>query len=213
MATAQAAADWRSSTEVWLDHASLDRSDAAWLSPVRTLTLWAVKVPDGLLASLPNLTRLDLRGGSATSLSTVEGCTALTYLQVNQVRGLTDLSVLPSLRSLRLLSLYGLPKAQAIPSLAPMERLTRVQVGSMKGLAGLTGLHDAPSLRELLLIRAVSVSDDDAARLAKHPTLERFYWSGEDVPVRQWQPFVAAVGRPPAKAVHAHEWLTEHGTA
>jgi hypothetical protein len=52
-----------------LDHASLDRTDISWLSPVRTLTLWSVKVPVGLLASLPKLTRLDLRGGSAESLS------------------------------------------------------------------------------------------------------------------------------------------------
>lgn len=31
------------------------KADAAWLEPVTWLTLWAVKVPDGLLASLPNL--------------------------------------------------------------------------------------------------------------------------------------------------------------
>lgn len=166
-----------------------------------------------MLASLPNLTRLDLRGGSAASLSTVEGCEGLTYLRVNQVRGLKDLAALPGLRSLHMLSLYGLPKVQTIPSLAPLTHLARVEVGSMKGLTGLTGLHDAPSLSELLLIRAVSVSDGDAARLAEHPALKRFDWFGEDVPVRQWRPFVETVGKPAAKAVHAHEWLTEHGAA
>jgi len=83
----------------------------------------------------------------------------------------------------------------------------------MKGLTGLTGVHDAPSLRELLLIRAVSVSDDDAARLAEHRTLERFDWFGEDVPVRRWQPFVATVDKPPAKAVYANQWLDEQGVA
>lgn len=198
---------------MWLDHSSLDLSDVAWLSPVRTLTLWSVKVPDGLLESLPNLTRLDVRGGSAGSLSIVEGCEGLTYLQVNQVRGLADLAVLPTLRSLHMLSLYGLPKVQAIPSLAPLTRLARVEVGAMKGLTGLTGVHDAPSLRELLLIKAVAVGDDDAARLAAHPTLQRFDWFGEDVPVRRWQPFVATVGKPPAKAVHADQWLDEHRVA
>lgn len=211
MATAQASADWRGETEVWLDHASLSVGDAGWLAPVRTLTLWAVKVSDGLLASLPCLTRLDLRGGSAASLPSLEGCTSLTYLQLNQVRGLSDLSVLPALASLRMLSLYGLPKVQAIPSLAPLKHLARVDLGSMKGLRGLTGLHDAPSLRELLLIRAVSVSDDDAARLAGHKTLERFDWFGEDVPVKQWQPFEATVGKPPAKPVFAKDWLDQHG--
>jgi hypothetical protein len=74
-------------------------------------------------------------------------------------------------------------------------------------------VRDAPSLRELLLIRAVSVSDDDAARLAEHPTLERFDWFAEDVPNRRWQPFVAALSKPPAKPMRADQWLDEHGAA
>lgn len=73
-------------------------------------TLWAVKIPDGLLASLPNLVFLDLRGGSGPSADVVAGCDRLRYLQLNQMRGLSDVSVLPTLSSLEFLSLYGLPK-------------------------------------------------------------------------------------------------------
>jgi hypothetical protein len=209
--TAQASAKWKDASSVWLDHATLRATDAAWLDPVSWLTLWAVKVPPALLASLPNLRYLDIRGGSGTDLRAVEGCTELRYLQVNQVRGLTDLAVLPELASLRLLSLYGLPKVAAIPSLANLRHLERLELGSMKGLAGLTGAHDAPALRELLLIRSLGVAVDDADRLAGNDTLQQFDWFSEDVPVRVWQPFVAAVDKAPAKAMHADEWLRQRG--
>lgn len=211
MATAEVSARWHSPTEVRLDHTSLSGDDTGWLSGIEWLTLWSVKVPQGFLASLPRLRYLDIRGGSAPSLAAVEGCTALRYLQVNQVRGLTDLSAVPALHELLMLSLYGLPKVQTVPSLAPLHRLARVQLGSLKGLTGLTGVHDAPALRELQLIRSVAVDGQDASGLARHSTLERFDWFGEDVPVRQWQPFVAAVGKAPAKTVDAKGWLRHHG--
>lgn len=206
---AQAAAKWRSETDVWLDHASLRLDDVGWLAPARSLTLWSVKVPDGLLASLPNLTYLDVRGGSGAALTAVSGCQRLRYLRVNQVRGLTDLALIPTLTSLELLSLYGLPKVTGLPSFAPLRQLLRVEVGSMKGLAGLTGLHDAPALAELLLIRAVAVAQDDAERLSRHPMLRRFEWYAEDVPVRVWSPFCDVVNKPKARAVHAVDWFKE----
>ena len=135
----------------------------------------------------------------------------MRYLQVNQVRGLTDLAVLPSLTSLRLLSLYGLPKVAAIPSLDSLRHLARLELGSMKGLTGLTGAHDAPVLRELLLIRSLGVTAGDADRLASNETLQQFDWFSEDVPVRVWQPFVAKVGQAPARAMHVEVLLRQHG--
>jgi hypothetical protein len=207
MTGARGSTDWRSDGELWLDHVVLASTDAEWLAPVRSLTLWAVTVPEGLLASLPHLAHLDVRGGSGESLAAVAGCRGLRSLQVNQVRGLTDLDLLPTLRSLEMLVLYGLPRVVELPSFRTLDRLLRVELGSMKGLAGLTGLHDAPALEELLLVRAVGVAGGDAGRLAGHPTLQQFDWFGEDVPVNQWLAFREAVGRPRARAVHAVDWF------
>lgn len=211
MEKARDAARWRSNDDLWLDHVSLSDADAEWLAPVKRLTLWSVKLPDGLLPSLPNLCYLDVRGGSGTSLAFLSGCTGLRYLQINQVRGMVDLALLPEVLSLEFLSLYGLPKVLGLPSLAQLSRLRRVELGSLKGLTGLTGLHDAPGLQELLLIRAVAVAEGDAERLAVHPTLRQFDWFGEDVPVRVWSPFRDTVGKPKAPALHAAEWFEQRG--
>lgn len=208
--SAQSAAKWRSEHDVWIDHASLDPSDVEWLSGVRRLTLWAVKTPEGLLSSLPQLQWLDIRGGSGTSIDVVNGCSNLTYLAVNQIRGLHDLSALGGQTSLRLLSLYGLPQVRSLPSLAGLVHLKRLEIGSMKGLSGLGPLLEAPCLEELLLIKAVALSSTDPAAIAAHPTIRAFEWFAEDVPDKTWVPVVDRVGRPKAKPVEASDWFARN---
>lgn len=208
MTTARDAAQWRGADEMWLDHATLRERDLAWLAPIRVLTLWAVKLPPGLLAALPALEHVDVRGGSGTSVEVVTGCRGLRSLRVNQVRGVTDLSAVVDLASLELLSLYGLPRVAAIPSLAPLTALRRIEVGSMAGLHGLTGVHDAPALEELWLVNAVGVAPDDAGRLAENATLRELSWDAPDVPVSTTRPFLERVGRPRARGMHIADWFT-----
>ena len=208
--SAKSAAAWRSENEVWLDHVTLKASDTEWLSPVRRLTLWAVKVPGDFFSSLPHLEWLDIRGGSGLSIDNVRGCQALTYLQVNQVRGLRDLSALGSLTTLRLLSLYGLPQVRGLPSLGALTELTRLQIGSMKGISGLGPVLDAPCLKDLLLIKAVALAQEDADAIAAHPTLRAFTWHGEDIPVKTWAPVVERVGRASVRNMHPSEWFDEN---
>ena len=203
---------WRDGGALWLDHEGLTESDLEWLTPVRRLTAWAVRFPPGLLAQLPNLELLELRGGSGTDLNHVRGCGNLRALVVNQVRGLTDVSAIASLPALQLLSLYGLPRLEQLPSAADQSTLTRAELGSMKGLNGLGPLLEAPNLRELLLIRAIRLIDTDPAAIRDHPTLERFDWFAEDVPIKTWVPVLDTVGKPKATPMLARDWLDSQDT-
>jgi hypothetical protein len=102
MASRRPAADlanWRSPTDLWLDHARVAQDDLEWMAGARYLVLWNVEVPDGFLARLENLRGLSVRGGSAEDLAVVEGCEALLCLDVDQVRGLHDLSHVVALRA------------------------------------------------------------------------------------------------------------------
>jgi hypothetical protein len=56
---------------------------------------------------------------------------------------LARLTCIGDLDSLELLTLYGLPQVRSLPSLTRLERLRRVEVGSMKGIDGLGPLLDA----------------------------------------------------------------------
>src|SRR6478735_6325151 len=89
---ARETARWWAHDEVWLDHTVLSAGDAEWLAPARKLRMLAVKAPDGLLAQLPHLEWLILRGGSGADVRVADGCSGLRYLSVDQIRGCADLS-------------------------------------------------------------------------------------------------------------------------
>jgi hypothetical protein len=193
---------------MWLDHTVLGEDDFERLRPVRRLTVWAVKTPPQFFARLPDLEWLDYRGGSGTDIDFVRGCRKLRYLAINQVRGVGDLSALVELQSLEALTLYGLPKVTAIPSLRAMARLRWAEIGSMKGLAGLTGLLEAPALEDLVLLKLVGLGPDDAIRIANHHSIKRFTWFGEDLPVKIWAPVVELVGKPRVEIIGIEDWFS-----
>jgi hypothetical protein len=195
--------------EVWVDHAVIEPDDLDWLASVRRLTLWAVDLPQGFLASLPHLEWLDVRGGSGASADFVMGCERLRYLQINQVRGLSDASAVGDVVTLELLSLYGLPKVTNLPSLARLSALARLELGSLKGLESIAPALDAPALEELYLSRAVSMDADDPARIRDASQIEAFYWFAEDVPDRVSEPVARVVDKPAARAVLPSDWFAE----
>jgi hypothetical protein len=204
---AASVANWLAPDALQMDHAVITLDDLSWLTPVRELTMWAVKLPPRFLARLPHLEWVDISGGSGKDLDFLVGCSRLRYLSINQVRGVDDLSALASFTNLELLDLYGLPRVKAIPSLAPLQHLRRVQIGSMKGLSGLTGLLDAPHLAELALLRAVGLAADDAANLAALPSLTHFEWNAEDVPDKVWVPVRELISKPKTETMSPWEWF------
>jgi hypothetical protein len=205
-------ARWSERQNLWLDHALIVESDLEWMAGVRHLTIWNVLVPDGFLASLPDLISLDVRGGSGSNIDMARNCRGLQMLIVNQIRGLTDLSVISDLAGLRCLDLYGLPRVTRLPSLTGLLRLERINIGSMKGLESLAELLDAPALRELELSRKVPITETDLNRMASHPTLTGFYWFWEDVPDRVAQPVLERMSHLPAPAEHGSaSWFNAHG--
>ncbi|WP_228255026.1 hypothetical protein [Ornithinimicrobium avium] len=204
------AAWWGSKDEVRIDHATLVDADVDWLQPVKRLTLWAVKHPDNLLACLPRLEFLDIRGGSGTNVRHIAGCRSLRVLVVNQVRGMSDLGDVAQLSTLELLSLYGLPRVQTLPLSAGMPALTRVELGSMKGLSSIAPILAAPALEELQLVRKVNLSSKDIHAIREHPSLVRFGWFAEDVPDKVWKPVVDRIGKPAPAALTPEKWLDQH---
>ena len=202
-------ARWRSDDDVWIDHATLIESDADWLRPVKRLTLWSVKHPADFLPQLPSLQFLDIRGGSGTSVSQVAQCAALRVLVVNQVRGVSELDAIAQLSTLELLSLYGLPRVQNLPSTAGLRSLSRVDLGSMKGLTSIAPILEAPDLQELQLSGMVNLTSDDVTAIREHPSLRRFGWYAEDVPDRIWKPVIEAVSKAAPAALRPEAWLDQ----
>jgi hypothetical protein len=133
--------DWRERApgDFWISHKAVTEADIERLADAERLTVWNVRFPDGSLAALPKLWWLDLRGGSRTDLSLLQGCVGLRGLVVNQVRGLQDATAISSLPRLELLSLYGLARLRALPALASLDDLLGSSWGS--SVPSKTGRH------------------------------------------------------------------------
>jgi hypothetical protein len=198
-----------------LNQVELIDEDIEWLSKTEQLTLWNVKAPTGLLASIETLWWLDIRGGSASDLEVAKGARNLRYLAVNQVRGMCDLSIVVEMLALRYLSVYGLPKVTELPKCAKLVKLEHASIGQLGGLVSLGGLLQAPNLRELELIRKINVSDKDVNEIIKHPTIKAFSWFAEDVPDKVWKPVLEKIALPAVQCMHPEEWfqLPEYTTA
>jgi len=205
---AREVAQKRSHEGCWIDHAEIVEADFEWLETIERLTLWNVRVPKGFLAKLKRLWWLDIRGGSAIDLKILHGAKRLRYLAVNQIRGLSDLSVVSELLALRFIDLYGLRHVTSLPSFAAHTRLSRANLGQMRGLTSLRGILEAPRLRELLLIKKVNIQPEDVEQIARHPTIEKFGWSAEDVPERLWVPIVERIGLPKPVVGFPEEWFS-----
>jgi hypothetical protein len=193
----------------WIDHRTLGDDDLAALSGARDLTLWNVRLAPGSLARLQSLQVLDLRGGSAASLSELAGVHWLRALVVNQIRGLTDISAVSQLEQLEYLSLYGFPRIAELPSLVRLTKLKRVELGQMKNLADVSSLLAASALEELLFVKRLAVRVDDIRPLLRHPTLRTFAWIWEDVPASQAIPVLEALALPRTRVMFPAEWLAQ----
>jgi hypothetical protein len=197
----------RSNRVLRLNHVKLIDEDIEWLVTTERLTLWNVKVPAGLLARLEKLWWLDIRGGSSTDLAVAEGADKLQYLAVNQVRGMSDLSLISEMTTIRYLDLYGLPRLTQLPSCSGFAKLEHARLGQMRGLLSLHGLLQAPRLRELELIRKINLNATDVDEIINHPTIEEFGWFAEDVPDKVWLPVVKKIGLPAVRHRHPEEWF------
>ncbi len=137
----------------------------------------------------------------------MRGASNLQYLALNQIRGLTDLSVLGELTCLRYISLYGLSKLTQLPSFSALVNLEHADIGQMIRLLSLHELLQAPRLRELVLVKKINVSATDVDEIINHPTIKQFNWFAEDVPEKIWAPIVEKIGLPPVRSMHAGEWF------
>jgi hypothetical protein len=124
------------------------------------------------LAPLRDLRALRLALGGVRSLQGLEALDCLQYLEIWQVRNLSDLQPIAHLTALETLFLQALRNVKTLPSLARLTELKRVWLDTMKGLRDFRGIAQAPNLREFTFIAALNCEPDDFEPLLNHPTLE-----------------------------------------
>ena len=141
------------------------------LHGLERLTLRSVTLP-GLefLSSLKKLWWVAIKLGGTTDLSSLRHL-PLKYLELWQIRGLEDLSVVASMSALQYLFLQNLNKVSELPSLKDLAELRRVYIEGVTSLTDLRRVSEAPKLQELLLVNMPHLNPDGLAFFRGHHTL------------------------------------------
>jgi hypothetical protein len=144
------------------------------LSCLEDLTLRSITIGDlDFIRDLKSLWSLDIKLGGTNNLAALAGIDRIKYLELWQVRGLKDISVISTMRGLQYLFLQSLPHVANLPDFSNLRALRRVVLDSMKGLQDIRGLARAPALEEFMHIAAQGLEPTHYADLLTSKTLKR----------------------------------------
>jgi len=144
------------------------------LDELEDLTLRSVSPKDvSFIRYLPSLWSLDIKLGSIKDFSSLEELNNLKYLELWQVKGLSDISVISTLKGLQYLFLQSLCKVTTIPDLSALEKLRRIYLENMKGLADVHNLFDAPSLEDFIHVCAQNMRPEQYFELLKMRSIKQ----------------------------------------
>ena len=105
------------------------------LQELKDVTLRSISTPDiEYIAKLLRLWSLDIKLGGIQSLSAISGKESIKYLELWQIRALSDIGVVSSLNGLQYLFLQALRNVSRIPDLSALTNLRRIHFEKMKGL-------------------------------------------------------------------------------
>lgn len=144
------------------------------LANLEDLTLRSVTTP-GLdyVRPLKRLWSLDIKLGGIKSLDAIRGMSGIKYLELWQILGLADISVIADLPGLQNLFLQSLARVKGFPDLRRASRLRRIVVENMKGLTDFSALESAPALEEFAHIDAKGKQPTDLLPVLRNRALLR----------------------------------------
>jgi hypothetical protein len=144
------------------------------LRNLEDITLRSVTTPSlDYIATLSRLWSVDIKLGGIRDLSALSVLPSLKYLELWQVRGLSQLDVVSDLRSLQNLFLQSLPRVLALPSLKRSMSLRRILLQNMKGLRDFSALQHAPALEEFLLVQGEKSAPEDLVPVLSNPRVRQ----------------------------------------
>jgi hypothetical protein len=160
-------------TRIRLDGHRKDIAVVGDLSALVYLTLRSITLQDlGIFRRLRQLRSLALKLGGTNQLALLNELSSLRYLELWQVRGLSDLSALATLPQLRDLFLQDLTNVRSLPSFRPLHDLRRCCVQNLKHLTDLSPIAEAPYLEEIVLVGMRHISVDGLKCFQGHSALK-----------------------------------------
>jgi len=142
------------------------------LKDLKKIVLRSISTPNiDYLEGLKHLWSVDIKLGGIKSFEALKNLPSIKYLELWQVRGLSDLSFISALLSLQNLFIQSLKQVTALPDLSTSKLLRRISLESMSGLTDVTSLKDVPNLKEFIIWDG-SQNADVFLPVFENPTVE-----------------------------------------
>lgn len=159
---------------LYLEGQQRDIEVLAELETIEDPTLRSITTPDlSYLKPLNRLWSLDIKLGGISNLTGIEDKWGIKYLELWQIRGLSDISVVSSLSGLQSLFLQSLKHVRRIPDLSRLTQLRRVWLENLRALEDLSALASAPALEEFIHTSAQNFAPTQYEGLLRHSRLRR----------------------------------------
>lgn len=143
---------------LYLENQSKGIEDINALKKLKDLTLRSITTENlDYLIGLNELWSVDIKLGGIKNFKALENLKNLKYLELWQIRNLSDLSFISNLLQLQNLFIQSLPNVIELPNLEKLVSLKRIYLENLKGLENLDSLQYAKSLKEFLYVSASNI--------------------------------------------------------
>lgn len=106
------------------------------------------------LKDLDKLWSVNIKLGSIHHFDALSTLPSLKYLELWQIKGLSDLSFISSLYNLQFLFIQSLKQVTALPPMKKLVKLRRLHIENMNGLTDIAHLQTIPALQDFIYLMA-----------------------------------------------------------
>lgn len=125
------------------------------------------------LENKSELWSVDIKLGGIKNFDALKSLPSLKYLELWQIRGLSDLSFISNLESLQHLFIQSLKQVTKTPDTSSLKNLRRIYFENLKGLENLDTLEFTPNLEEFIYVLAQNQQPKNLLPILKNKSVKK----------------------------------------
>jgi len=143
------------------------------LKKIRKLILRSISTKNlDFLKGLDELWLVDIKLGGIQNFDALKTLPKLKYLELWQIRNLSDLSFISELKTLQNLFIQSLKQVTELPNFENNSKIRRIYLENLKGLTSLNSLKNVPNLKELVYVLAENQEPENLIPALENKSLE-----------------------------------------
>jgi hypothetical protein len=140
------------------------------------LVLRSISLPNlNFIGNLYKLWSIDIKLGGIKDFTILSELPQIKYLELWQIKGLSDISFISKMTGLQNLHLESLINVTDLPSLEKLKKLRRIKLMNLKGLKQFDKLKSAPNLEDFFFTMIHQQQPEDLIPVLENQNLKNVY--------------------------------------